>query len=182
MARLKIVKIGNSILRNATGRVDSACLKDRRFRKLLKDMAVTMRYYRGVGLAANQVGKTMSVFVLGWQANSRYPDAGKVAFRVYINPRIVEYSKETENGWEGCLSIPAYRGLVRRSTKVTIEAVDEEGMPVRQTASGFLARVIQHEADHLKGLVYLDRMEDRRNWMHLEEFSRAFGVKAGPEE
>jgi peptide deformylase len=182
MARLKIGKIGSPLLGSSTERVNRARLEDRRFRKLLKDMAETMRYHRGVGLAANQVGKALSVFVLGWNSNSRYPDAGKAALRVYINPRIVEYSKETESGWEGCLSIPGYRGLVRRSAKVTIEAADEEGMPVRETASGFLARVIQHETDHLNGLLYLDRMEGRENWMHLEEFNRVFGVKVRESE
>jgi len=95
---------------------------------------------------------------------------------VFINPKIVKYSKEKENDWEGCLSIPGYRGLVPRSKEIMFEALTIEGKRVRETVSGFHARVLQHEVDHINGFFYLDRMKDLKNWLHLDEFNRHIGI------
>ena len=134
-----------------------------------------MRHKGGVGLAANQVGRSLAAFVLECESNRRYPDAGRIPLALYINPKIVECSQRREEDWEGCLSIPGYRGRVPRAREVTFEALNERGELVRKAVSGFQARIIQHEIDHLNGLFYVDRMPDLRTWTHLEEFNRFFG-------
>ena len=135
-------------------------------------MVKTMHQAQGVGLAANQVGSDWQVFVLECRFNPRYPGAQDIPLGIYLNPRILKSSKDQEMDWEGCLSIPGYRGLVRRAKEVTFEALTPEGKKVKETVKGFHARVIQHEVDHLCGFFYVDRMPDLKQWFHLEEFSR----------
>ncbi|MFA6600392.1 MAG: peptide deformylase [Candidatus Omnitrophota bacterium] len=181
MAKLELAKIGNPVLRKKLEQVDPGILSDRKFRKLLKDMADTMRAAEGVGLAANQVGKDLAVAVIECKSNVRYPEEDTIPLEFYLNPVIIDYSEEKINGWEGCLSIPGYRGLVARSASVTFEAVDSSGESVRRTVSGFWARVLQHEVDHLNGLFYMDRMADLQNWVHLDEFNKAFETRVHDE-
>ncbi len=107
-------------------------------------------------------------------SNKRYPKVNSVLLQTYLNARIVKYSKRMENGWEGCLSIPGFRGVVPRSEWVTFEAVTPEGKKIRKTVHGFEARIVQHEIDHLNGLFYVDRMSDLKTWTHLDEFNRRF--------
>lgn len=135
-------------------------------------MIKTMRLAQGVGLAANQVAVSCRAVVLECRANQRYPHAEDFPLQIFINPRILRYSKEKIFDWEGCLSIPGYRGLVPRSKKVTFEALSPEGKRVVQTVEGFHARVIQHEVDHISGKFYIDRMPDLMSWTHLEEWQR----------
>lgn len=137
-------------------------------------MVKTMRRARGVGLAANQVGDARRAFVMECHGNKRYPRVASVPLQAYLNARIVRYSKSTELGWEGCLSIPGYRGLVRRAKQVTFEAVTPEGQRVRRTVKGFEARIVQHEVDHLNGFFYMDRMKDLKTWTSIEAFNRRF--------
>ena len=133
-----------------------------------------MRANEGVGLAANQVGRSVQAFVLECETNRRYPGVGRIAFAAYVNPRIVEHSHKEEEDWEGCLSIPGYRGRVPRAREVTFEALTAAGEPVHKTVSGFHARIIQHEVDHINGLFYIDRMKDLKSWFHLDEFNKKF--------
>ena len=140
-------------------------------------MAETMRATRGVGLSANQVGLNLRLLVMENQNNMRYPRRSSFPFQAYLNARIVRYSKQTEGGWEGCLSIPGYRGWVRRSKKVILEALDPNGKRIRRVFRSFEARVIQHEVDHLDGLFYTDRMDDLKKWMHLKEYNRKFHLR-----
>lgn len=107
--------------------------------------------------------------VLECNSNRRYPGRDDFALEVYANVRIVRYSKKIVKDWEGCLSIPGYRGLVPRAESVTFEARTLEGKKVQRTVKGFHARVIQHETDHLNGLLYIDRMPDMRTFTHLDE-------------
>lgn len=176
MARLEIVKIGHPVLRKPAEEVKPEMLKEPGFQKLLRDMADTMRHADGAGLAANQVGCNHQVVVLGCDANARYPGGAAIPLQTFLNLVILEYSKDTEEDWEGCLSIPGYRGLVSRSKKVVFEALTEKGENVRRTVEGFEARIIQHEADHLNGLFYVDRMGDLKRWIHLAEFNKKFGT------
>lgn len=173
MFKLQVVKIGNPVLREKTKEISLEMLKDRGFKKIIKAMVSTMHRMQGVGLAANQVGLGIQLIVLECKSNPRYPQAGSFPLEIWMNPRITAYSRDTEEGWEGCLSIPGYRGMVPRSKQVTFAAVNAEGQTIQKTVSGFHARVIQHEVDHINGLFYMDRMpKNLRSWMHLEEFNK----------
>jgi peptide deformylase len=152
-------------------------MKTARFQTFLKAMVTAMRRANGVGLAANQLGFDLRALVMECAGNKRYPRVGSFPLQTYLNARIVSYSKEKERGWEGCLSIPGYRGLVPRSKRVTFEATLPNGRRVHRTLNGFEARVLQHEVDHLDGHFYVDRMPDLKHWLHLDEFNRHFGRK-----
>lgn len=133
-----------------------------------------MRRAQGVGLAANQAGENLRLFVMECSGNKRYPRVNSFSLQTYLNPRIIRHSITKESGWEGCLSIPGFRGLVPRSKQVTFEAMTPDGKKVRKTVRGFEARVVQHEVDHLNGLFYIDRIKDWNSWMHLEEFNKQY--------
>lgn len=128
--------------------------------RLVADMFETMDYAGGVGLAAPQVGVDLQVMIFGFTESARYPDAPPVPQTVLMNPTVAPLSQETEDGWEGCLSIPGMRGLVPRHRRVRYTGIDAEGRPVDREAEGFHARVVQHEYDHLIGLLYPMRMPD----------------------
>jgi len=174
---LSIVNIGNPVLRKKTSKVAPKLRKSRPFLRFVQDMVSTMRHAQGVGLAANQVQAGLRVMVLECRKNRRYPKAASFPLQSYINPKIVQYSKRKQKGWEGCLSIPGFRGVVPRAYSVTFTATTLQGKSVRKTVSGFEARVVQHEVDHLNGFFYVDRMEGLRTWTHLEEFNRRHQVK-----
>lgn len=131
---------------------------------LLADMRDTMHELDGVGLAAPQVGVSLRVVIFEVNANSRYPDAESVPQTVLINPVLTPLSNEMEEDWEGCLSVPGMRGLVPRYTKLRYQGRDEKGALIDRTVSGFHARVVQHECDHLEGILYPMRMSDMRNF------------------
>jgi peptide deformylase len=171
----KIVKIGNPVLRKKTKTVTEKQLVSKKFQSFLKQMVPQMRKAKGVGLAANQVGFQDRALVMECNGNKRYPRVGSFPLQTYVNAQIVKYSKAQEMGWEGCLSIPGFRGVVPRSKWVTFEAQKPDGQKVRKTVHGFEARVIQHEVDHLNGFFYMDRMNGLKTWMHLEEFNKHFG-------
>ncbi len=170
----KIVKIGNPILRKKTHAITEKHLASKKIQSFLKQMIPQMRKAKGVGLAANQLGCDCQALVMECRGNKRYPRVKSFPLRTYINTRIVRYSKTTQKGWEGCLSIPGFRGIVSRSKRVTFTALLPNGQFIRRTVNGFEARVIQHEVDHLNGFFYMDRMKDLKNWMHLDEFNRHF--------
>lgn len=171
---LPIVKIGNRILQTPCSAVSLRALRNHRFRTLTRNLITAMRKARGVGLAANQVGRDLRLIVLECRKNPRYPRRKGFPLQIYVNPRIVRASREKINDWEGCLSIPGYRGLVPRAKDAVVEAFTLEGKKVRRKFSGFEARVIQHEMDHLNGLFYMDRMKNIKAWMCLEEFNKKF--------
>jgi len=177
MAVLKIVKIGSEGLRRKCRCLVKAEIKTPKFKRFLNHMVQTMRSANGVGIAANQVGVSQRAIAMECRANKRYPKAGEFPLSILINPRILKYSKETVTDWEGCLSIPGYRGLVPRAQKVTFEALTPEGEKVVRTVEGFQARVIQHEVDHIMGHFYIDRMPDLLSWIHLDEFNQRFHTR-----
>jgi len=174
---LKIVKIGNPILRRKARPVPAHLFRTPSLRRFIRNMVSTMRRAQGVGLAANQVAQGRRVMVMECRGNRRYPKAASFPLRAYFNIRIVHRSKRKVKGWEGCLSIPGFRGLVPRSQRVTFRAVTPDGSKVEKTVSGFEARVVQHEVDHLNGLFYVDRMDGFKSWTHLEEFNRRLRFK-----
>lgn len=128
--------------------------------ELLADMRETMAHLNGAGLAAPQIGVDLRVVIFGSEANSRYPDAPPVPQTVLINPVLTPLSDEIEEGWEGCLSVPGMRGVVPRAYKLRYTGVDEKGRPIDRIAEGFHARVVQHEVDHLDGILYPMRITD----------------------
>ena len=136
---------------------------------LIADMTDTMRSLNGAGLAAPQIGVQLQVAIFGVEANPRYPDAEPVPFTVLVNPRLTPVGKEVEEGWEGCLSVPGMRGLVPRYRQLRYQGYDARGTPIDRTVSGFHARVVQHECDHLAGILYPMRIKDLRNFGFTEE-------------
>ncbi len=131
---------------------------------LLADMRDTMHELDGVGLAAPQIGISLRVIIFEVNANPRYPDAESVPQTVLINPVLTPLSEAMEEDWEGCLSVPGMRGLVPRYTRLRYQGYDEKGGVIDRTVSGFHARVVQHECDHLEGILYPMRMRDMRNF------------------
>ncbi len=128
--------------------------------RLLTDMRDTMAAAEGAGLAAPQIGVPLQVVIFGIEYNPRYPDAPPVPWTELVNPVLTPLGDETDEGWEGCLSVPGLRGLVPRWTRLRYEGVDPTGRPIRREVDGFHARVVQHECDHLAGILYPMRMRD----------------------
>ncbi|HEY7237636.1 MAG TPA: peptide deformylase [Burkholderiales bacterium] len=128
--------------------------------ELLQDMRDTMAHLNGAGLAAPQIGVLLRVVIFGVHGNARYPDVEEVPDTVLINPVITPLSNEMEEGWEGCLSVPGMRGWVPRYAKLKYSGYDEKGKRFVREVSGFHARVVQHECDHLDGVLYPMRIRD----------------------
>jgi peptide deformylase len=132
-------------------------------RELLRDMDDTMRALNGAGIAAPQIGVSLRVVIFELTRNPRYPEAGPIPYTVLINPVLQPLGDEQEEGWEGCLSVPGLRGLVPRHQRLRYQGFDAEGRPIDRSVSGFHARVVQHEVDHLDGILYPMRIRDLRN-------------------
>jgi peptide deformylase len=129
---------------------------------LINDMFETMAALNGAGLAAPQIGVSQRVVIFSVESNPRYPDVEPVPATVLINPVLTPIGDATEDGWEGCLSVPGLRGLVSRYKQLRYTGVDPRGQPIDRTVSGFHARVVQHECDHLDGILYPMRLRDIR--------------------
>ena len=172
MAVLKVAKLGNPVLRQIAKQVDLKELTDQRgeLQEFIDDMIDTMREEDGVGLAAPQVNRSLQIVVLEYENNERYPGESSIPLTVLINPVLSDYGEEKALGWESCLSLVDFRGLVPRSTSVTLKAYDRDGDRIEKRATGFEAVVLQHEIDHLNGKVFLDRMEDFTKLAYQEEF------------
>jgi peptide deformylase len=170
MTVLKIAKLGNPVLRQVAKSVDLNDLAESSMQTFIDDMIETMHHEGGVGLAAPQVNRSIQIVVLEYAENERYPDEISIPLTVLVNPVLFDYSQETKEGWESCLSLVDFRGLVPRSTTVTLDAYDRQGKKIQKTVSGFEAVVLQHELDHLKGFVFLDRMKDLTQLSYQEEF------------
>jgi peptide deformylase len=136
---------------------------------LLVDMRDTMAAHNGAGLAAPQIGVPLQVVIFGVRNNPRYPQAEDVPSTVLINPRLSEQSSEEQEDWEGCLSVPGLRGWVPRSHSLRYQGYDASGNPIDRYASGFHARVVQHEVDHLRGILYPMRIRDFTRFGFIEE-------------
>lgn len=153
----EITKIPNKILTKATEKVELKDIKNGSLKELVLDMKKTMKKNGGIGLAANQINKDLSIFVIDEKLAEE-----KGVPEVYLNPEIAEHSKDQDEMEEGCLSIPNYSVQIRRSKKIKIKALDENGKKIKLKARGFLARILQHEIDHLSGLVIKDRFNEQK--------------------
>ncbi len=136
--------------------------------ELVADMRDTMAHLNGAGLAAPQIGVPLRVVIFGVTRNPRYPDAEEVPDTVLINPMITPIGEEMEEGWEGCLSVPGMRGVVPRFKRLRYQGFDESGLAIDRTVEGFHARVVQHEYDHLDGILYPMRIRDMSKFGFVE--------------
>lgn len=142
---------------------------------LIVDLFDTMIDSQGVGIAAPQIGVSLQVVIFGFEQNPRYPDADAVPQTVLINPVITPLSDELEAGWEGCLSVPSLRGVVPRYTRIRYQGFDQFGNAIDRSVSGFHARVVQHECDHLFGVLYPLRITDMTQFGYTDVLFPAIG-------
>lgn len=163
-----IVRLGHPALRTPAGPLAPDRLGDPEVQQFIEDMIATMKDARGVGLAAPQLGEEVQIFV--YEAPPRSGENEGVPLHVVVNPMITPLSRELVYDWEGCLSIPDLRGLVPRHPKVRVQGLDRTGRPLDYIADGFEARIIQHEYDHLNGVVFLDRMRDLKTLGYIDEW------------
>ena len=167
MSILKVARMGHPVLRERARPIAKSDLRDPLMQKLIDDMIDTMHEYHGVGLAAPQVHEGFRLFV----ALLDDEPGPKSEATVIINPEIVP-SGSKEEGWEGCLSIPDIRGMVPRFTEIGVSALDRNGKPLELRLKNFPARVVQHETDHLDGVLFFDRMTSMQSLTYLDEYSR----------
>jgi peptide deformylase len=185
MSILKVARMGHPVLRARAKAIDPADIKSPRVQQLVDDMFETMKEYHGVGLAAPQVHEGLRLFVAGFpprRGDEEEDDDARVPLMALINPEITPLGSETEEDWEGCLSIPEVRGRVPRAREIEVKAYDRRGRRISLHARGFTARVIQHETDHLDGVLFFDRMRSLETLTYLEEFNRYWGSRDVPEE
>ncbi len=168
MATREIITVGDPRLRKRSRPIKVITPE---IRELVDDMVETMHEYNGIGLAAAQVGELVQIIIVEVPEDEEVPGSGQRY--IVLNPEIVKLSRETEDGIEGCLSVPGYVGEVERSTMALIRGMDIHGRKMRLRAKEFLARVFQHEIDHCNGVLYIDR---------LTETDRIWTVEKGEEE
>lgn len=172
MAILKVARLGHPVLRKAAQPVPLHEITSPEIQRFIDDMVETMQEYNGAGLAATQVHTLKQIAVIEVLGNPRYPNAPDIPLTVIINPEVTFLTEEMAEDWEGCLSIPDMRGMVPRYTALRISVYDRTGAKLDLVAKEFFARVIQHETDHLNGIVYLDRMKNFSTLTHLAEWSK----------
>ncbi len=165
---LKIAEIGNPVLRSPAKEVRN--IQDPSVQKLVNGLISTTIESNGVGIAAPQVSQSLQLFIVASRPNLRYLHAPKMEPTPMINPEILHYSDEVVAGWEGCLSVPGMRGLVKRSKEIEILYIDRHGQQQQQIFTDFVARIIQHEYDHIKGKIFLDRVESTLDLMSESEY------------
>jgi len=154
----EVLRMGDARLLERSRPVDA--FGTAQLRELIADMRDTMAHLNGAGLAAPQIGAPLRVVIFGVTQNPRYPDAEEVPDTVLINPVITPIGEEMEEAWEGCLSVPGMRGVVPRFMRVRYQGFDESGQAIDRSVEGFHARVVQHECDHLDGILYPMRIRD----------------------
>jgi peptide deformylase len=167
---LQIAQLGEPILRQLAQPVID--VTDPIFQQLIDSLIATSLDANGVGIAAPQVSESCRLFIISSHPNPRYPNAPLMEATPMINPQIVDYSQEIVKGWEGCLSVPGLRGLVPRYQTIVVEYLDRYGHLQHQRLTDFVARIFQHELDHLNGIVFLDRVENNQDLYSEEEFQQ----------
>jgi peptide deformylase len=161
MAVRPVLKMGDPLLRAVAAPVTRF---DDELVSLVADMDETMRHLSGAGIAAPQIGVSLRVVIFELKDNPRYPHLTPVPYTVLVNPQLTPLGTEEDEGWEGCLSVPGMRGLVPRFRRLRYQGFDVKGAPLDRTVEGFHARVVQHEVDHLDGILFPQRVRDLRNF------------------
>ena len=175
MAILKVARLGHPVLRAKASAVPPAEIASPRIQALIDDMFETMSEYQGIGLAAPQVHESVRLFVAGVRRGdvvTPMTDDVEMPFVALINPEIVPVGEDVDTSWEGCLSIPDIRGKVERLRAIRVRALDRTGRRIELVAHGLPARVMQHEHDHLDGVLFFDRMSTFETLTFMEEFKR----------
>lgn len=165
-----ICRMGNPILRKKAETIAKDFLKSDDFARLRRDLVDSMKHYGGIGIAAPQIGVDLQVALIELQGLNRYGEEINLPLTTFINPVITYLTQEQQGFWEGCLSVPGLRGYVERPSRVKVSYLDEQGLEQELIAEGFLATVLQHELDHLEGVLYIDRIKDPRMISYQEEF------------
>jgi peptide deformylase len=166
MAIRPVLKMGHPLLLQSAAAVEAFDTPE--LHALITDMQDTMQHMNGAGIAAPQIGVSQRVVIFGVGHNPRYPDAEQVPYTVLINPVLTFVGDEMEDGWEGCLSVPGMRGIVPRYQRLHYKGFDQYGQVIDRLVSGFHARVVQHECDHLDGILYPMRIQDLRQFGYTD--------------
>lgn len=167
-----ICRMGNPILRKKAQVISKEYLLTDSFSQLLHDMLDSMKHYGGIGIAAPQIGVDLQVALIELNGINRYGEEINLPLTAFINP-VISYLTEDQQGfWEGCLSVPGLRGYVQRPSRIKVTYLDQKGEEKEIIAEGFLATVLQHELDHLEGILYIDRIKDPRLLSYQEEFEQ----------
>lgn len=167
---LEIAQLGNAILRQTAEPIHG--VQDDRVQTLIDELLQTLVASNGVGIAAPQVSQSYRLLIVASRPNPRYPHAPQMEPTVMINPHLLSHSGEVVKDWEGCLSVPGIRGLVPRYRTIEVEYTTRDGRLERQVFTNFVARIFQHELDHLNGQVFLDRVESSRELVSEQEYLR----------
>lgn len=179
MSVQEVLRMGHPILHQIARPVGDANTAE--IQQLIHDLRDTMRARNGAGLAAPQIGQSVQVVIYGTGLpNPRYPGAPIIAETVLINPSLEPIGTEVESGWEGCLSVPGLRGEVRRWKQLRIQALDSSGQEFERVVEGFEARVIQHECDHLNGILFPQKLTSSQHFGYIEELIRSGQIPAVP--
>ena len=168
LADFPIAQLGNPILHQVARPIEN--FADLELQQLIDEMMASLQKNNGVGLAAPQVERSLQLLIVASRPNPRYPDAPTMRPTVMANPKILARSQAMEKGWEGCLSVPGIRGFVPRHQTIEVSYCDREGSHHQQVLEGFVARIFQHEFDHLEGFVFLDRVESNRDLISEAEY------------
>ena len=176
MAIRKVARLGTPVLRQLAAPIPVDDVTAPATQALIDDLIETMHEYDGAGLAAPQIHESVQVVVFEVAENPRYPGAEAIPLTVLINPEVTPTTDQIEEDWEGCLSLPDLRGRVPRYTSVSVRALDRDGTALELEATDFHARVIQHECDHLLGVVYPDRMKSMDSLTFVREFQRYHAI------
>ncbi|AFZ21975.1 peptide deformylase [Allocoleopsis franciscana] len=171
---LQITQLGNPALRQQAQFVDN--IQDKRLQQLIDALIATAVASNGVGIAAPQVSQSFRLFIVASRPNLRYPNAPQMEPTAMINPQIIAHSTEIVKGWEGCLSVPGIRGLVPRYQTIEVEYTSRNSKVHRQVFTDFVARIFQHEYDHLDGIVFLDRVESTQDLMTEQEYQQRIEI------
>lgn len=171
-----IAQLGHPVLRQQAKTVDDILADDTQ--KLIGEMMDAVEQASGVGIAAPQIYQSLRIFIMCSKPNARYPDAPLMPITAIINPEIVEASAEMEKGWEGCLSVPSMRGFVPRHKQITVRYHDQQGQLQQTVFTDFVARIFQHELDHLDGLTFVDRVESTKDLISESEWYRQYAPEA----
>ncbi len=176
----EIYQLGHPLLRTIAQPIANP--EDTHIQTLIQNLIETAQLSHGVGIAAPQIGQLYRLLIVTSRPNLRYPNAPKMEPTPLINPQIVSHSDTQLKGWEGCLSVPGIRGLVPRFTEIEVEYIDQKGKHQRQIFTDFVARIIQHEFDHLEGKLFIDRVESTQELMSESEYHRQIVAHSIPSQ
>ena len=171
----QVIQLGTPVLRKKAKIIKN--IQDPEIKKLTNNLLKILMKVNGVGMAAPQLNKSLRLFIVASHPNPRYPKAPYMKPTAVINPKILSHNNEKKKDWEGCLSVPGVRALVPRYTEIKVEYTTKQGRKVRKIYKDFIARIFQHEYDHLEGLVFLDRIESTKDIISEKEYQKLMRKK-----